>query len=118
MPAAGFALAFVAIVVAAIACTLALVLMRQNATTTEELREHRRAHRDAYGYPDPRLDRRQRNLPPPTATGERRGQRPITPPVDAHMPPREPVEQQPATAEHAPPTAAITAQRPAPGPHS
>jgi hypothetical protein len=65
-------LASIALLVAITAVVLGVVLMVQNGETTSQLRDHRRAHAEAHGHPDPRLDRRQVNLGAPRTTGERR----------------------------------------------
>lgn len=68
-------LSCIALAVAVVALALTALLMRQNGETTTDLRAHRRAHAEAHGHPDPRLDRRQVNLGAPRSTGERRRQR-------------------------------------------
>ena len=124
-------LSCVALALAVIALVLALLVMRQSATTTTDVRQHRRAHAVAYGTADPKLDRRQTNLGPPRA-GERRGHR-YEPDRErlAPRPDRLLEVDEPLTAEHAEqvraeqpatsqierqdlPTTAITAQRPDP----
>jgi hypothetical protein len=57
------AIALAAFVTAVPALVLALVVMRQNAETTAELRQHRRAHARAAGAADP--DRRISDQGPP-----------------------------------------------------
>ena len=81
-------IAWLALILAAAALTLGAVLMRQSSETTSDLRAHRRAHTEAHGHPDPKLDRRQINLGPPRS-GDRRGTR-YSPPPDRLAPP--PVE--------------------------
>lgn len=90
--------AWTALVLAIAALALAAALMWQSATTTAELRTHRRAHTEAHGHPDPRLDRRQINLAPPRATGDRRGTRYQPPPERLAPRPLEHDEQPPTTA--------------------
>jgi hypothetical protein len=46
-------LSSVALAVSLIAVGLAVVVMRQNATTTRELRHHRTQHQRTHGRPDP-----------------------------------------------------------------
>lgn len=74
-----------AFVVALAALILAVAVMRQSAETTADMRRHRRAHADAYGHPDPKLDRRQINLGAPRSVGERRGAR-YEPPAERLAP--------------------------------
>ncbi len=80
-------LASAALVLAVVALALTIIVMRQSADTTSELRAHRRAHSDAHGHPDPKLDRRQVQLGPPRTVGERRGARHHEPPLERYMPP-------------------------------
>jgi hypothetical protein len=116
-----------ALLVALVAVTLAISVMRQSAETTTDLRMHRRAHTIAHGHADPKLDRRQVQLGPPRATGERRGvmrypepreryaPRPPDPDLDADQ--RDPLDDLPATGELEQtdlPTSMLAAQRPAP----
>lgn len=88
-------LTIAAFIVAAAALALALAVMRQNSDTTTDLRRHRNAHADAHGHPDPKLDRRQVNLAPPRATGERRGARRYEAPAERYAP--RPTDEEPPT---------------------
>jgi hypothetical protein len=88
------AIALAALVTAVPALVLAIVVMRQNADTTRELRVHRRGHARTEGLPDP--DRRRQHLPPPDGVDRRTPDR-ARPPV----PPRMVTVDQPMTAEHA-----------------
>lgn len=82
MSTAGIAavVALIALGLSLASLALSLVVMRQSGRATSTLRRHRIAHNDAYGTPDPRLDRRQINLGPPRS-GERRGAHRHTPPT-------------------------------------
>lgn len=96
-------LAVLALLVAVAALVIGVRVMRQSAETTTELRQHRRAHTIAFGHADPKLDRRQVELGPPRATGERRGRR-YEPPRDrlAPRPPDHVLEvDEPLTRERA-----------------
>ena len=81
-------LAGLALAVAVAALGLAVVVMRQNAETTRDLRRHRLAHADVHGARDP--DRRQRDAGPPPGQPDRRLQRPRVPirPLSAPRPTR------------------------------
>lgn len=80
-------LAAVALAVALAAMGAAVAVMRQSGEALALIRAHRLAHTDAYGTPDPRLDRRQVNLGPPRREGERRGAHRYAPPE--HVQPRD-----------------------------
>jgi len=82
------------------ALALAITVMRQSAETTTDLRRHRRAHTEAHGHPDPKLDRRQANHAPPRTTGERRGATRYEPPAERPAPPLITVDE-PLTREQA-----------------
>lgn len=80
-------LAAVALAAALAALGAAVAVMRQSGEALALIRAHRLAHTDAYGTPDPRLDRRQVNLGPPRREGERRGAHRYAPPE--HVQPRD-----------------------------
>jgi hypothetical protein len=88
------AIAAAAFLTAVPALVLAIIVMRQNAETTRELRAHRRGHARTEGLPDP--DRRRETLPPPDGV-ERRTPDRARPPV----PPRMVTADQPLTREQA-----------------
>lgn len=101
-------LASVALAVAVTTAVGLVVLMRQSGETTTDLRRHRRAHAEAFGHADPKLDRRQVNLGAPRATGERRGARRYEPPAERLMP--RPVDDTPTGELEAPETGPLEQQ--------
>lgn len=135
MDAAAFGLSLVAVGIAVIALALALLMIRQSGQTLADLRAHRRAHLEAHGHADPKLDRRQTVIGPPRGTGERRGATRYATPPERLAPPDpadldrltpDPVDlrrtrhaapdAEPPTGELGPPTAIAPAVRPAPPP--
>jgi hypothetical protein len=106
------AVAVLALVVSVAALILAVAVARQSGAVASALQRHRSGHFARDGVEDPaqsRTERRQLNLGPPRATGERRaspGQ--LLPPEDSWTGP------QPAVAPDGARTSAMPAARPSP----
>jgi len=100
--------AWLALLVAVAALVLGVVVMRQNADTTRDLRRHRLAHAAVQGSADP--DRRQEDAGPPEGQPERRR-------AQRYAPPRVPITPLPPsrpTASSAPTAPPPVPERPSP----